>query len=137
MRTIEFFEPDKRQFRQIGGDGGDVRIALDVGRDRSTTIGCGIAVFENCALEWTVAYEEYIYCLEGMLTLRTELGDFVLTPDRAAWLPEGTKLTYIATERTTALYTIYPVNWRDRATTIPYPSRNEPTDLLASQSPSG
>ena len=119
MRTIEFFEPGNRQFRQIGGDQGDVQITLDVGRDKSTTIGCGIATFENCALEWTVTYEEYIYCLEGRLTLRTDAGDFVLKPGCAAWLPEGTRLIYQATERTIALYTIYPVNWRDRAGTDP------------------
>jgi ethanolamine utilization protein EutQ (cupin superfamily) len=117
MRTIEFFEPEHRQFRQIGGDGGDVRIALDVGRDRSTTIGCGIAVFENCALEWTVTYEEYIYCLEGTLTLRTDAGTLILKPGCAAWLPEGTKLTYEAAEKTVALYSMYPVNWRDREKT--------------------
>lgn len=114
MRTIELFKQEDRQFRPIGDDGSNVLIAMDVGRDRSATIGCGIAVFEDCALDWTVTYEEYIYCIEGKLTLRTALSSFVLEPGNAAWLPKGTKLTYEATQRTIALYTIYPVNWRER-----------------------
>jgi ethanolamine utilization protein EutQ (cupin superfamily) len=113
-RTIELFKQECRQFRQIGGDGSNVQIAMDVGRDKSTTIGCGIAVFEDCVLDWTVTYEEYIYCLEGSLTLRTESERFILEPGSAAWLPKGTKLAYEATQKSTAVYTIYPVNWRNR-----------------------
>jgi hypothetical protein len=34
VREVELFAPEGRRFEQIGGAGGDVRLAWDVGRDK-------------------------------------------------------------------------------------------------------
>jgi ethanolamine utilization protein EutQ (cupin superfamily) len=114
VRGVEIFAPEGRRFEQIGGNSGDVRLGWDVSRKSSSTIACGVATFENCELEWTVTYEEYIYCLEGTLTLQTKEKEFILKPGWGIWLPEGTWLVYKATQRATVAYTIYPANWRER-----------------------
>jgi len=114
MTGVKLIAPEQRKFEQIGGEAGDIRIGRDVAGDISKTFGTGIAVFENCSMEWTVLYDEYFYCLEGTLTIRTKEGTFVMRPGYGLWLPKGTWLVYEAKERAKVVFTIYPVDWRER-----------------------
>jgi ethanolamine utilization protein EutQ len=41
-----------------------------VNRRYSTGMGAGIGVFENCAIEWTVTYDEVLFIKDGDFTLR-------------------------------------------------------------------
>jgi uncharacterized cupin superfamily protein len=111
---IKLIKPEARKFEAIEGVGGDIRIGRDVGSDISKSLSAGIATFENCAMEWTVKYDEYFYCLEGTLTIETKEGDFVLTPGTGLWLPEGTWLVYKAGARARVVFSVYPANWRER-----------------------
>jgi ethanolamine utilization protein EutQ (cupin superfamily) len=110
---IKFCRPDGRSFESTGATQGDIRIARDVTVHDSSTMGCGVMTLEDCAAEWTVLYDEYLYCIDGELTLKTKEGDYILTPGCSIWLPRGTWLIYQAGARATVLFTIYPVNWRD------------------------
>lgn len=114
MSGVKLIAPEQRTFEQIGGDAGSVLVGRDVASDISTSFGAGVVVFENCSMEWTVLYDEYFYCLEGTLTIKTKNGDFVMRPGYGLWLPKGTWLVYEAKERAKAVFTIYPVDWRER-----------------------
>jgi ethanolamine utilization protein EutQ (cupin superfamily) len=114
MAHIKFCRPENRQFEQTGGDSRDIRIARDVTTEDSRTLGTGVMTLENCSAEWTVLYDEYLYCLEGTLTLKTKQGEFILDPGCSIWLPDKTWLIYEAKRRATVLFVVYPVDWRNR-----------------------
>jgi ethanolamine utilization protein EutQ (cupin superfamily) len=113
MGTITMTTPETRQFTTTGDASGSFKIARDVGTELSQTLGAGLVVMENYALEWTLLYDEYLYCVEGTMTLKTKEGDFVMTPGCGIWLPSGTWLVYQAKEKATVVFTVYPVNWRE------------------------
>jgi ethanolamine utilization protein EutQ len=114
MGGVKLIAPEQRTFEQIGGAAGDIRIGRDVASDISSSFGAGVAVFENCSMEWTVLYDEYFYCLEGSLIIRTKDAEFVMGPGYGLWLPKGTWLVYEAKARAKVVFTIYPVDWRER-----------------------
>ena len=104
MSGVKLIAPAERKFEQIEGN---IQIGRDVGGDRSKTIGAGVAVFENCAMEWTVLYDEYFYCIEGTLTIRTKEQSYVMRPGYGLWLPKGTWLVYEAKEQAKVVFAIY------------------------------
>jgi len=114
MSDVKLIAPAERKFEQIGGEAGDIRVGRDVAGDSSTTIGAGVVVFEKCSMEWTVLYDEYFYCLEGSLTIKTKQDTFVMQPGYGLWLPKGTWLIYEAKDRAKVVFAIYPVDWRER-----------------------
>jgi ethanolamine utilization protein EutQ len=114
MNGIKLIKPAERKFEPIDGVAGDIRIGRDVGSDISKSLSAGVATFENCAMEWTVKYDEYFYCLDGALTIETKEGDFELTPGTGIWLPEGTWLVYKARGRARVVFSVYPADWRAR-----------------------
>jgi len=110
MGSIQFFEAKTRKFLEV--DEG-VRICREVTEGFSEHIACSVCEFENCHMEWTVNYDEYLYCIDGALTLETEEGDFSLHPGDGIWLPNGTWLIYKAGKKATCLAAVYPANWHD------------------------
>ena len=109
MSKIRVTRAKERKF-----DGtGPIRIARDVGTDISTTLAAGVVTFENCKHDWTVSYDEYLYCLEGELTIRIGGEAHVLKPGDGMWLPNGTAMTYEAKEKATAIFAVHPANWRE------------------------
>jgi ethanolamine utilization protein EutQ len=114
MGGVKLIAPAERKFEQIGGDAGDIRIGRDVAGDLSKTLGAGVGIFERCSMEWTVLYDEYLYCLEGTLTIKTRNGALVMQAGHGLWLPAGTWVTYEAKERAKVVFAIYPVDWRER-----------------------
>jgi ethanolamine utilization protein EutQ len=75
----------------------------------STRLGAGIGVFQNCAMEWTVTYDEVLFILEGQFRLKTSEGTFQAGPGDTLWIPEGTQLIYEADEPVTFFYAVAPV----------------------------
>jgi len=115
MSGVKLIAAEQRKFERLG-ESGNIRVGRDVASDISKSFGAGVAVFENCSMEWTVLYDEYFYCLEGTLTIRTKEGTFVMRPGDGLWLPKGTWLVYEAKEPAKVVFTIYPVDWRERQT---------------------
>lgn len=75
----------------------------------SSRLGAGIGVFENCAMEWTVTYDEVLFILDGTFQLKTRGGTFHAGPGDTLWIPEGTWVVYIATVPVTFFYAVAPV----------------------------
>lgn len=76
----------------------------------STRLGAGIGVFENCAMEWTVTYDEVLFILDGQFRLKTRQGTFHAGPGDTLWIPEGTWLIYEADAPVTFFYAVAPVS---------------------------
>ena len=86
-----------------------------VNRRISTGMGAGIGVFENCAIEWTVTYDEVLFIHEGHMDVVTDEGRFACGPGDIVWLPTGTTLDYDASKgRCAYFYALYPVDWAAR-----------------------
>ncbi len=112
MSSIRCVKPSERVFNQIGGPPGRIAVARDVSTAESRSFGASVGTFEQCDMEWTVLYDEYIYILEGQLVLETREGTFELNPGDGIWLPDGTWMIYRA-EYARALIVVHPVDWRE------------------------
>jgi len=112
MAKCELIKGKDRRFETLAGPPGVARVARDVTTDMSTTLGCGLAEFENIKMPWTVKYDEYFYCLEGTLRIRAEGTVYEMQAGDGLWLPKGTELVYEADKKAKLVFTIYPINWR-------------------------
>ena len=63
----------------------------------SDNLGAGIGTFEDCAIEWTVTYDEVLFVLDGILTIRVGDDAFSAGPGDVLWIPKDTALVYEAT----------------------------------------
>ena len=75
----------------------------------SSRLGAGIGVFENCAIEWTVSYDEVLFILEGQFRLESDAGIYHAGPGDTLWIPEGTRIVYVADAPVTFFYAVAPV----------------------------
>lgn len=110
------FKKDDAPFKPYGDESGKATLAPLIGPDLSTTIGAGLATFDDVSIAWTVLYDEVIVGIQGEFRLRTDDAVYTVGPGDVLWLPKGTALRY---EGTAALifYALYPVDWRARSLT--------------------
>lgn len=113
MSVVRQFKKSERQFEAYGGDAAKASICRLVGTDISSSMGAGVARFDNCSIEWTVLYDELIITLEGRFMLRTEAATFDCSPGDVLWIPAKTRLWYEG-EGATVFYALSPVDWRQR-----------------------
>jgi ethanolamine utilization protein EutQ len=110
---IKFIKAGKRKWETAKiPPRGVVRLGRDVDTDISSTLGGGVSEFTNCKMPWTVKYDEYFYGLSGTLTIRVGRKAYHIKPGDGLWLPANTKLVYEAKGKASAVYVVYPVNWR-------------------------
>jgi len=76
----------------------------------SQRLGAGIGVFQDCAMEWTVSYDEVLFILEGEFRLKTHEGTFHAGPGDTLWIPEGTWMVYTADAPVTFFYAVAPAD---------------------------
>ena len=88
-------------------------IGRDVDDSVSQTMSCSVAEMENFELEWTVLYDEWIYVLDGVLTIELEDGTVNLNPGDSLWMPDGTWHFYHVKDKVRMVIAVYPANWRE------------------------
>lgn len=93
-------------------------IARVINAEISQTMGGGLEYLENATIDWTVTYDEVLFIHEGTLTIELDDGRHECKPGDIVWLPNGTRLKYIATERTGYFYALYPFDWAARQGTV-------------------
>jgi len=76
----------------------------------SDALGAGIGTFEDCANEWTVTYDEVLFVLDGVLTIRVGDDAYNVGPGDVIWIPKDTALVYEAGAKTTFFYAVCPVD---------------------------
>lgn len=111
--TTRLFKRADMDFVHYGGPPGNATIARIIGPDLSTTMGAGIATFDDCSLEWTVLYDELIVGIEGLFRLRVGDKVFEAGPGDVIWIPEGTALKYEG-KGATVFYALHPVHWKQK-----------------------
>ena len=87
-------------------------IHRDVDSSMSESMSCSVLEMDNFELEWTVLYDEYIYVLEGCMTIELEDGTHDLNAGDSLWLPDGTWHFY-HTKKAKVLVAVYPANWQE------------------------
>lgn len=89
-------------------------IAREINAGFSSHIGAGIEYLEDVTIDWTVTYDEVLFIHEGNLTVESEGERHECRPGDIVWLPNGTALRYIAKEKVSYFYALYPVDWAAR-----------------------
>lgn len=99
-------------FAHRGGPPGHAEVGRAVSTDMSTSMGAGIAHFDDCSISWTVLYDEVIYVIDGLFRLVTK--DAVLEGESGdvIWIPKGTELNYQG-DKASIFYAVYPGNWKE------------------------
>ena len=108
--AVKFIKDGTRSFFEIAPG---IMASRDVDASISSSMSCRVCEFEEMTLEWTVVYDEYIYVLEGVLTIETKEGEFTMQPNDGIWLPKNTWLVYKAAKKARALVAVFPANWRE------------------------
>ncbi len=89
----------------------------------SDNLGAGIGTFENCANEWTVTYDEVLFGIDGVLTIRIGEDAYDVGPGDVIWIPKDTALIYEADEKVTFFYAVCPAaNSPSAGKPIAYPT---------------
>src|SRR5579863_3594485 len=89
-------------------EGGPVHAVVNAGY--STELGAGIGVFENCAIPWTVTYDEVLFIKDGRLDLRVGKKLYRAEAGDILWIPAGTDLVYEAKKKVIFFYAVHPVS---------------------------
>lgn len=93
---------------------GTTAIARLVHAGISRHIGAGIEYLENATIDWTVTYDEVLFIHEGRLVIEIDGTAHDCGPGDIVWLPDGTRVRYIARERAGYFYALCPVDWAAR-----------------------
>lgn len=100
------------QFNHRGGPPGKAEVGRAISTDVSSSMGAGLARFDNCSIAWTVLYDEVVYVVDGVFRLVTPDGVLEGQAGDVIWIPEGTELKYEG-EQATIFYAVYPGNWKE------------------------
>jgi ethanolamine utilization protein EutQ len=94
------------------GEGNSLFRALD--ETMSDSIGGGYFSFNNTTANAVLPYDEVSVCIEGTLELTVDGQKHILYPGDLVFMPKGTDVTF-GGEKAVAAYSVWPVDWRDRA----------------------
>ena len=97
------------------GPPGRVDVAPTVDSSISTTLAAGVCIFEDCSMDYTMAYDDVLYVLEGELVFRAEDYEVRCGPGDTLWVPDTITGTFEAKGRCKAFYAVHPVNWDEKA----------------------
>ena len=112
MSKAQLIKGSDITFAHRGGPPGHAEVGRAVTTEISSTMGAGIARFDNCSVAWTVLYDEVLYVIDGTFRLVTNDGVLEGQSGDVIWIPEGTELKYEG-EQATVFYALYPGNWRE------------------------
>lgn len=107
MPGMKLIKAGQRVFAPLGDTG--IRMGRDIWSPESRTIGCGLYTYENVHVEWDVTYDEYMYCVDGSLTMHGDDGALVMQPGDGIFIPKGNKVIYDCPDKASVVVVIYPV----------------------------
>lgn len=110
--SVKHIKSSAIEFAHRGGPPGHAEVGRAVSTDISSTMGAGLARFDQCSIAWTVLYDEVVYVVDGCFRLVTTEGIFEAVTGDILWIPEGTELKYEG-EKAMIFYAVYPGNWKE------------------------
>lgn len=114
MSKVKVIRDSERVYEPMEGDGWVIHRSREVYTDLSSTLGAGVAIYENCRMPWRTHYDGYYRVIEGVLTITVDGTPHALHAHDAIFIPGGKDIVYEATERASMMYAIYPVDWEQR-----------------------
>ena len=112
--NVLHFKPQDAVLSSFAEGPGTATLGRLVDTDISSSMGAGIAEFDECSVEWTVTYDEVIVVLEGEFRLRLADRVIVAGPGEIIWIPENTPLHYEGT-KAKVFFAVYPGDWASRS----------------------
>ncbi|MDR0285919.1 MAG: cupin domain-containing protein [Propionibacteriaceae bacterium] len=90
---------------------GSVRLIDVMDTTESPRLGCGIMEMDSTSFEWTLAYDEIDYVIDGVLELVMDGRPVRASAGQILYIPKNTKLRFSAPGKVRFLYVVYPANW--------------------------
>ena len=109
-RRDAVYEP----FRSAGG--GHQSVCEWVGPKDGASYHAGIATLEHIRItDYVFAFDDFLFVLEGAITITDEIGSTTLVPGQAVFIPEGTRVTMDVPDRLVWTYVAYSgsPHWKD------------------------
>ena len=85
----------------------------------TTSLGGGFLRFPSNGrlADWTLKYDEFIFVLEGEMTIVSSGEQFSISAGSGCLLRRGTRVTYEGQSGTRSLYVLYPIDWQSNPLT--------------------
>lgn len=93
---------------------GSVRLIDLLSLEESPRLGCGIMEMDETSFEWTLAYDEIDYVIDGTLELVMDGRPVRATPGQIMYIPKNTKLRFSSPGKVRFFYVVYPANWSEQ-----------------------
>ena len=90
---------------------GSVRLVDVLSLEESPRLGCGIMEMDSTSFEWTLAYDEIDYIIDGSLELIMDGRPVRADQGQILYIPKNTRLRFSAQGKVRFLYVVYPANW--------------------------
>lgn len=114
MSGPKVFKRSEMEMKRAATPTGATTIARVIDASISREMGAGIECLEKATIDWTVTYDEVLFILEGPLTVEFDGVAHECNTGDIVWLPNGTRLKYIAKGRAAYFYAVHPVDWAAR-----------------------
>ncbi len=101
-------------FRSVGE--GHQSVCEWVGPEHGASYQAGIATLEHIRIaDYVFAFDDFLFVLEGAITITDETGSTTLKPGQAVFIPKGTRATLEVPDRLVWTYVAYggSSNWKD------------------------
>jgi len=93
---------------------GSVRLIDVLDLAQSPRLGCGIMEMDQTSFEWTLAYDEIDYVIDGALEVIVEGRPVRAEAGQILFVPKDTKLRFSAPGSVRFMYVVYPANWAEQ-----------------------
>jgi len=93
---------------------GSVRLVDVLSLEDSPRLGVGIMEMDQTSFEWTLAYDEVDYVIEGTLELIMDGRAVTARPGQILFVPKNTKLRFSTPDKVRFMYVVYPANWSEQ-----------------------
>ena len=77
----------------------------------SPNMGCGIMELKGTAFEWTLTYDEYDICLEGVLEIEIDGRVLTAKPGEIIFIPKNSHIHFQTPSYAKYVYITYPADW--------------------------
>jgi ethanolamine utilization protein EutQ len=109
VKLFKSVNSDEAHFEKSNDNVAHVKVSRLVGGALSRGgLGAGFALFDNEGYDWTFAYDEVLYILEGHYRVKQGTEVYDCFAGDVVWFPEGSTVRLDAIGRMKCFYTVYP-----------------------------